>query len=185
MSHSLYLDYVIQNDIMTYIPLDTFSILRVTTFIQHMTQTKWWATMFIQHTSSNYNTRVFLLIIIKVKLHDQPLPASHVWKSASLNVKAFKLFSFHSIRYFCETLQDFQDPCPVNDALRTKIVTRLTKEGSNANEPANIALSDYSSLRCDQWHTPFSLHFITTLQYTDCYQARHHSVSYCLIKKKK
>jgi len=49
-------------------------------------------------------------------------------------------------RYFCETLQDFQDPCPVNDALRTKIVTRLTKEGSSANEPANIALSDYSSL---------------------------------------
>ena len=43
-------------------------------------------------------------------------------------------------------MQDFQDPCPVNEQLRAKIVSRLIKEGSNANEPANIALSDYSSL---------------------------------------
>ncbi len=49
-------------------------------------------------------------------------------------------------RYFCETLLDFQDPCPVKESLRNKIVTRLLKEGSNADEPANIALSDYSSL---------------------------------------
>ena len=49
-------------------------------------------------------------------------------------------------RYFCETMLDFQDPCPVKDALRMKIITRLLKEGSNADEPANIALSDYSSL---------------------------------------
>ena len=70
--------------IMTYIPPDTFSILLATTFIQHMTQTKWWATMFIQHTSSDCNTRLFLLIIIIVKIHDQPL--SYVWKAASLNV---------------------------------------------------------------------------------------------------
>ena len=37
-----------------------FSILWVTTFIQHMTQMKWWATTIIQHTSSNWNwnTRV-------------------------------------------------------------------------------------------------------------------------------
>ena len=41
---------------------------------------------------------------------------------------------------------DFQDPCPVKDALRMKIITRLLKEGSNADEPANIAPSDYSSL---------------------------------------
>ena len=41
---------------------------------------------------------------------------------------------------------DFQDPCPVKDALRMNIITRLLKEGSNADEPANIALSDYSSL---------------------------------------
>ena len=47
-------------------------------------------------------------------------------------------------RYFCETLQDYQDPCPVNEQLRAKIVGRLIKEGSNANDPANIALSDYS-----------------------------------------
>lgn len=47
-------------------------------------------------------------------------------------------------RYFCETLQDFYDPCPVNEQLRAKILGRLTKEGSTANEPANIALSDYS-----------------------------------------
>ena len=43
-------------------------------------------------------------------------------------------------------MQDFQDPCPVNEQLRAKIVTRLLKEGSSANDPANIALSDYSSL---------------------------------------
>ena len=41
---------------------------------------------------------------------------------------------------------DFQDPCPVKEQLRTKIIGRLLKEGSNAEEPANIALSDYSSL---------------------------------------
>ena len=50
-------------------------------------------------------------------------------------------------RYFCETLLDFYDPCPVKEELRLKIVGRLIKEGSNADEPANIALSDYSSLR--------------------------------------
>ena len=49
-------------------------------------------------------------------------------------------------RYFCETLLDFHDPCPVKEQLRNKIVSRLLKEGSNADEPANIALSDYSSL---------------------------------------
>ena len=49
-------------------------------------------------------------------------------------------------RYFCETLLDFHDPCPVKEQLRNKIVGRLLKEGSNADEPANIALSDYSSL---------------------------------------
>ena len=49
-------------------------------------------------------------------------------------------------RYFCETLLDFQDPCPVKEQLRNKVVSRLVKEGSTADEPANIALSDYSSL---------------------------------------
>jgi hypothetical protein len=34
----------------------------------------------------------------------------------------------------------------VKEQLRNKIVSRLVKEGSNADEPANIALSDYSSL---------------------------------------
>ena len=47
-------------------------------------------------------------------------------------------------RYFCETLQDYYDPCPVNEQLRAKVLTRLIKEGSNANDPSNIALSDYS-----------------------------------------
>ena len=54
---------------------------------------------------------------------------------------------FNLFRYFCETLLDFYDPCPVKEELRLKIVGRLIKEGSNADEPANIALSDYSSLR--------------------------------------
>ena len=48
--------------------------------------------------------------------------------------------------YFCETLLDFHDPCVNKEQLRNKIVSRLLKEGSNADEPANIALSDYSSL---------------------------------------
>ncbi|TRY80438.1 hypothetical protein TCAL_04730 [Tigriopus californicus] len=49
-------------------------------------------------------------------------------------------------RYFCETLQDFLNPCPINEQLRMKIVSRLVKEGSTADEPSNIALTDYSSL---------------------------------------
>ena len=49
-----------------------------------------------------------------------------------------------TFRYFCETLQDYYDPCPVNEQLRAKVLTRLIKEGSNANDPSNIALSDYS-----------------------------------------
>ena len=39
-----------------------------------------------------------------------------------------------------------QDPCPLKDAIRLKILTRLTKEGSSAGEPANIPMTDYSSL---------------------------------------
>lgn len=52
-------------------------------------------------------------------------------------------------RYFCETLLDFFDPCLGKEQLRAKIVNRLVKEGSTADEPANIALSDYSSLSSD------------------------------------
>ncbi|CAG9563017.1 unnamed protein product [Danaus chrysippus] len=48
-------------------------------------------------------------------------------------------------RTFCETLLDFCDENPSKERLRTKIVTRLLKEGSNADEPTNIDLSDYSS----------------------------------------
>lgn len=47
-------------------------------------------------------------------------------------------------RTFCETLLDFYDEDPSKERLRTKIVTRLLKEGSNADEPTNIDLSDYS-----------------------------------------
>ena len=64
----------------------------------------------------------------------------------SIVAKKIDKFLFFS-RYFCETLLDFYDPCPVKEELRLKIVGRLIKEGSNADEPANIALSDYSSLR--------------------------------------
>ena len=48
--------------------------------------------------------------------------------------------------FICETLQDYYDPCPVNEQLRAKVLTRLIKEGSNANDPTIIALSDYSRL---------------------------------------
>ncbi|CAG9859779.1 unnamed protein product [Phyllotreta striolata] len=46
---------------------------------------------------------------------------------------------------FCQTLLDFYDEDPKKEKLRMKIVERLVKEGSNADEPMNITLSDYSS----------------------------------------
>ncbi|XP_036145317.1 cytosolic carboxypeptidase 2 [Monomorium pharaonis] len=46
---------------------------------------------------------------------------------------------------FCETLLDFSDQDPMKERLRNKIIARLTKEGSNAEEPTNIDLTDYSS----------------------------------------
>ncbi|XP_048523203.1 cytosolic carboxypeptidase 2 isoform X1 [Dendroctonus ponderosae] len=48
-------------------------------------------------------------------------------------------------RSFCQTLLDFYDEDPRKEKLRAKIIERLTKEGSNADEPTNIPLSDYSS----------------------------------------
>ncbi|KAG8238549.1 hypothetical protein J437_LFUL018451 [Ladona fulva] len=48
-------------------------------------------------------------------------------------------------RHFCDTLLDYCDEDPGKEQLRNKIVTRLLEEGSNADEPINIALSDYSS----------------------------------------
>ena len=53
---------------------------------------------------------------------------------------------FYNFRYFCETLLDFYDPSPMKEELRNKIITRLLREGSSADEPSNVALSDYSSL---------------------------------------
>lgn len=46
---------------------------------------------------------------------------------------------------FCQTLLDFYDDGPFKERLRCKIHTRLLKEGSKADEPTNIKLSDYSS----------------------------------------
>ncbi|XP_011558325.3 cytosolic carboxypeptidase 2 [Plutella xylostella] len=58
----------------------------------------------------------------------------------------FTVQDFESLgRTFCETLLDFYDEDPSKERLRNKIVTRLLKEGSNADEPTNIELSDYSS----------------------------------------
>ncbi|XP_063374604.1 cytosolic carboxypeptidase 2 isoform X1 [Cydia amplana] len=58
----------------------------------------------------------------------------------------FSVQDYESLgRTFCETLLDFYDENPSKERLRTKIVTRLLKEGSNADEPTNIDLSDYSS----------------------------------------
>ncbi|XP_034247129.1 uncharacterized protein LOC117648622 [Thrips palmi] len=48
-------------------------------------------------------------------------------------------------RAFCETLLDFCDQDPSKERLRNKIISRLVKEGSSADEPTNIILSDYSS----------------------------------------
>ncbi|XP_076686785.1 cytosolic carboxypeptidase 2 [Andrena cerasifolii] len=48
-------------------------------------------------------------------------------------------------KVFCETLLDFFDQDPVKERLRSKIIGRLMKEGSSAEEPTNIDLTDYSS----------------------------------------
>lgn len=45
---------------------------------------------------------------------------------------------------FCQTLLDFYDEGQFKEKLRMKILTRLLKEGSKADEPTNIKLSDYS-----------------------------------------
>lgn len=45
---------------------------------------------------------------------------------------------------FCQTLLDFYDDGPFKERLRMKILTRLLREGSRADEPTNIKLSDYS-----------------------------------------
>ena len=63
--------------IVTYIPPDTFSILWATTFIQHMTQTRWWATRFIRPTSSNWNTRVHFVFRFGSPLHSIPGGENH------------------------------------------------------------------------------------------------------------
>ncbi|KAL4714463.1 hypothetical protein ACJJTC_017758 [Scirpophaga incertulas] len=58
----------------------------------------------------------------------------------------FSVQDYESLgKTFCETLLDFYDEDPSKEKLRNKIVTRLLKEGSNADEPTNIDLSDYSS----------------------------------------
>ncbi|KOB64660.1 Uncharacterized protein OBRU01_23841 [Operophtera brumata] len=58
----------------------------------------------------------------------------------------FSVQDYESLgKTFCETLLDFYDEDPSKERLRNKIVTRLLKEGSNADEPTNIDLSDYSS----------------------------------------
>ncbi|KAM7348744.1 nna1 carboxypeptidase isoform 5-T5 [Cochliomyia hominivorax] len=62
----------------------------------------------------------------------------------------------HMGRGFCETLLDYCDENPnkyhqilqflsQQECLRLKIIERLLKEGSSAEEPINIPLSDYSS----------------------------------------
>ncbi|XP_073832564.1 nna1 carboxypeptidase isoform X9 [Musca autumnalis] len=62
----------------------------------------------------------------------------------------------HMGRAFCETLLDYCDDNPnkyyqiliflrQQESLRLKIIERLLKEGSSAEEPINIPLSDYSS----------------------------------------
>ncbi|KAL0100470.1 hypothetical protein PUN28_019658 [Cardiocondyla obscurior] len=57
---------------------------------------------------------------------------------------------------FCETLLDFYDQDPMKERLRNKIIARLTKEGSSAEEPTNIDLTDYSSNEGDVSQESFS-----------------------------
>ncbi|XP_059479393.1 cytosolic carboxypeptidase 2-like [Neocloeon triangulifer] len=66
----------------------------------------------------------------------------------------FSMADFEGMgRCFCETLLDFCDDEPSKERLRAKIVDRLVKEGSSADEPLNINLSDYSSANSDEGDT--------------------------------
>ncbi|XP_018315910.1 cytosolic carboxypeptidase 2 [Mycetomoellerius zeteki] len=67
---------------------------------------------------------------------------------------------------FCETLLDFSDQDPMKERLRNKIIARLAKEGSNAEEPINIDLTDYSSDEGDISQESFSSEEDRT-EYTD------------------
>ncbi|XP_011647853.1 cytosolic carboxypeptidase 2-like [Pogonomyrmex barbatus] len=67
---------------------------------------------------------------------------------------------------FCETLLDFSDQDPMKESLRFKIIARLTKEGSSAEEPTNIDLTDYSSNEGDISQESFSSEEERT-EYTD------------------
>ncbi|XP_029166234.1 cytosolic carboxypeptidase 2 [Nylanderia fulva] len=67
---------------------------------------------------------------------------------------------------FCETLLDFSDQDPMKEKLRNKIIARLTKEGSSAEEPTNIDLTDYSSDEGDISQESFSSEE-ERIEYTD------------------
>nr|XP_012234961.1 PREDICTED: cytosolic carboxypeptidase 2 [Linepithema humile]XP_012234962.1 PREDICTED: cytosolic carboxypeptidase 2 [Linepithema humile] len=67
---------------------------------------------------------------------------------------------------FCETLLDFSDQDPTKEKLRNKIIARLAKEGSSAEEPINIDLTDYSSDEGDASEESFSSEEERT-EYTD------------------
>ncbi|XP_011689976.1 PREDICTED: cytosolic carboxypeptidase 2 [Wasmannia auropunctata] len=67
---------------------------------------------------------------------------------------------------FCETLLDFSDQDPMKERLRNKIIARLTKEGSSAEEPINVDLTDYSSDEGDISQESFSSEEGRT-EYTD------------------
>jgi len=60
----------------------------------------------------------------------------------------FSMADFEGMgRCFCETLLDFCDDEPSKEKLRAKIIERLANEGSSADEPLNINLSDYSRFK--------------------------------------
>ncbi|KAF0771287.1 cytosolic carboxypeptidase Nna1-like isoform X1 [Aphis craccivora] len=46
---------------------------------------------------------------------------------------------------FCETLLDYYNEDPRNEKMKLKICSRLMEQGSNAEQPKNIDISDYSS----------------------------------------
>ncbi|KAL7742899.1 hypothetical protein ACLKA6_016259 [Drosophila palustris] len=70
-------------------------------------------------------------------------------KGTHFNIQDYE----HMGRAFCETLLDYCDENPnkilnllkQQERLRSKIIERLMREGSSADEPLNIPLSDYSS----------------------------------------
>ncbi|CAG7730303.1 unnamed protein product [Allacma fusca] len=59
----------------------------------------------------------------------------------------FNAYDYEAMgRHFCETLLDYSDNSSEKERLRDRIIQKLLEQGSSADEPLNVPISDYSSL---------------------------------------